>query len=142
MTQPGRKSVSARPANSCYVRGIRDGETIAGMPVLRIELTWEAIHNPALFPSMLAELSVLALSARETQIEIQGVYWTPMGPIGTAFDAAVGHHIAEAAMHRFLSDVVEQLHCELPPLDSPRREEPWPPAHRQGPPVSTTPVSQ
>ena len=102
-----------------HVRGIRDGETIAGVPSLRIELTWEAIHNPALFPSMLAELLVRPLSARETQIEIQGVYWTPMGPIGTAFDAALGHHIAEAAVHRFLSDVVEQLRCELPPLDSP-----------------------
>jgi hypothetical protein len=104
-----------------YVRGIRDGEKMAGvLPALRIELTWEAIHNRALFPSMLAELLVWPPSARETQIEIHGVYWTPMGPIGTALDAAVGHRIAEAAVYRFLSDVVEQLHCELPPLDSPR----------------------
>lgn len=104
-----------------YVRGIRDGEKIAGvLPALRIELTWEAIHNRALFPSMLAEILVWPPSARETQIEIHGVYWTPMGPIGTALDAAVGHRIAEAAVYRFLSDVVAQLHRELPPLDSPR----------------------
>ena len=104
-----------------HVRRIRDRKTIAGLlPVLRIDLTWEAVRHPALFPSMFAELSVSPLSARETQIELRGAYWTPMGLLGTAFDAALGHRIAEAALHRFLDDLVEQLQCELPPLDSPR----------------------
>ncbi len=103
------------------VRGIHEHETIAGvLPSLRIELTWEAMHSPSLFPSMLAELVVWPLSAHETQIEIQGAYWTPMGPLGTAFDMAVGHQVAEATVHRFLSDLVEQLRCELPPEASRR----------------------
>jgi hypothetical protein len=101
------------------VRHICDHETLAGvLPALRIELTWEAINRPALFPSMLAELLVWPLSERETQIEIHGAYWTPMGPLGTAFDMAVGHRIADASVHRFLSDLVEQLRCELPPVAS------------------------
>jgi hypothetical protein len=41
-----------------------------------------------------------------------------MGPLGTAFDMAVGHRIADASVHRFLSDLVEQLRCELPPVAS------------------------
>jgi hypothetical protein len=112
-----------------HVRRIRDHETLAGvLPALRIDLTWEAIHNPALFPSMFAELLVWPLSARETQMELRGAYWPPMGLLGTAFDAALGHRIAEAALHRFLGDLVEQLQCELPPLDSPRgRAESGPP---------------
>jgi hypothetical protein len=97
------------------IRRIRDHETLAGvLPALRIEFSWEAIHSPALFPSMLAELLVWPLSTRVTQIEIHGSYWTPMGPLGTAIDIAVGHRIAEATVHRFLGDVVEQLRCELP----------------------------
>ncbi len=102
-----------------FVRGIRDDKTLAGvLPSLRIELTWEAMNSPSLFPAMLAELVVWPLSAHETQIEIQGGYWTPMGPLGTAFDMAIGHQIAEATVRRFLSDLVEQLHHELPPMAS------------------------
>jgi hypothetical protein len=66
------------------------------VPTLRIELTWEAIRNPALFPSMLAELVIRPLSSRETQVEIQGSYWLPLGAFGSAFDAAIGHRIASA----------------------------------------------
>ena len=69
---------------------------------------------------MLAELLAWPLSARDTQIELRANYWTPMSPLGTAFDAIIGHRIAEAALHHFLSDLVDQLQCELPPLDSPR----------------------
>jgi hypothetical protein len=103
------------------VRRVRDRVAVAGAsPELRIDLAWEAIRNAALFPSMLAELLVWPLSARETQIVLRGAYWTPLGPLGTALDATVGHRTAEAALRHFLSDVVEQLQCELPPLDSPR----------------------
>ena len=63
------------------VRHIRDHETLAGvLPALRIELTWEAIDHPALFPSMLAELLVWPLSERETQNRDQRRLLDPDGP--------------------------------------------------------------
>ena len=97
------------------VRRIRDQEAGAsGAPVTRVELGWEATRMPALFPSMLAEVSAYPLSATETQLEIEGSYWPPFGPLGTAIDATVGHRIAEASVHRLLEDLVEQLKDELP----------------------------
>lgn len=101
-----------------YVRRVRDKKDDAGAsPGLCLDVTWEALKNPALFPSMLAELSVWPVSECETQIDFKGAYWAPMGPLGAAIDAALGHRIAEAAVHRFLEDLVEQLRSDLPALE-------------------------
>ncbi len=97
------------------VRRVRDLEMGPGTePVTRVELTWEATRLPALFPSMLAEVSARPLSVTETQLEIEGSYWPPLGPVGTAIDAAVGHRVAEAAVHRLLADLAEQIRDEVP----------------------------
>lgn len=63
---------------------------------------------------MTAELSLWPLTSTETQLEILGAYRPPLGIVGNALDAAVGHRLAEATVHRFLDDVVEQLRRELP----------------------------
>jgi hypothetical protein len=97
-----------------YVRKVRDEMLSGALPALRVELAWEAIDHPAFFPTMLADILVWPLSPRETQVEVQGSYWHPFGRLGDAFDAAIGHRIAEATVHRFLCDLLEQLRCELP----------------------------
>jgi hypothetical protein len=92
------------------VRRIRDQKGASGdAEVTRLELSWEAELLPALFPAMLAEVSARPLSANETQIDVDGSYWPPLGPVGNAIDAAGGHRIAEATVHRFLIDLVEQM---------------------------------
>jgi hypothetical protein len=97
------------------VRRIRDQTAPSGEPAgTRLELSWEAAQMPALFPAMLAEVSARPLSATETQLDVDGSYWPPLGPVGNAIDAAGGHRIAEATVHRFLVDLVEQLRQELP----------------------------
>ena len=97
------------------VRRIRDQHSGPGdVPVTRVELAWEATRAAALFPAMLAEVSAQPLSATETQLEIEGSYWPPLGAVGNAIDAAVGHRIAEAAVHRLLADLLEQIRDELP----------------------------
>lgn len=98
-----------------HVHGVREEEGVAGLsPVTRVKLGWEAAKAPALFPLMSAELSAWPLSASETQLEIEGLYEPPLGVVGTAVDAAVGHRIAEASVHRFLEDIVEQLRRSAP----------------------------
>ena len=62
---------------------------------------------------MKAELSFWPLTATETQLELTGAYEPPLGALGKAVDAAIGHRIAEATVHRFLDDLVEQLRREL-----------------------------
>jgi hypothetical protein len=96
------------------VRRIRDQEAGPGkMPVTRVELSWEAARFPGAFPVMLAEVTAEPLSATETQLEIEGSYFPPLGPVGAAIDAAVGNRIAQATVHRLLEDLVEQIRAEL-----------------------------
>ena len=98
-----------------YVVRAREEESVAGLsPVYRVEIAWEAARNSSLFPVMHAEISAWPLSSTETQLEVEGDYEPPLGVVGSAIDAAVGHRIAEATVHRFLDDIVEQLRRELP----------------------------
>lgn len=96
-----------------WVRRIRDGAVDEGSPSLSVELTWQAFRGPVLFPCMLAELSAKPSSSTWTELELRGVYWTPMGALGAALDAAIGHRIAESAANHFLDDVVGELSREL-----------------------------
>jgi hypothetical protein len=96
-----------------HVKGYREEEGVAGLsPVLRIDLGWEASRAAAFFPSMRAQLSAWPLSTQETQLELEGEYRPPLGAVGKAADAAILHRVAEAAVHRFLEDLVEQLRRE------------------------------
>jgi len=77
--------------------------------VAHVPIEWHARDAPGLFPTMKADLSVYPLSATETQIDLRGTYEPPLGPLGGAIDAIVGHRIAEAAVHRFTTVVAERL---------------------------------
>lgn len=102
--------VDVRP----HLQRIREEQSVAGLsPVTVLEIGWEASRAPGLFPSMHLELSAWPLSPTETQLEIAGEYRPPFGVIGNAMDAAVGHRIAEATVHAFLEDVVEQMKRDL-----------------------------
>ena len=68
---------------------------------------------PRLFPIMKADLSIYPLTATETQLDFKGVYEPPLGPLGEAVNAIVGHRIAEVSVHRFVSDVAGYLRKTL-----------------------------
>ena len=78
-------------------------------PSTCIELEWEAERMPRLFPLMKAELSIYPLTATETQLDFLGVYEPPLGFVGRAVDGIAGHRIADASVHRFVSDVAAYL---------------------------------
>ena len=82
-------------------------------PATRLQLEWEAARMPRLFPIMKANLSIYPLTATETQLDFKGVYEPPLGPLGEAVNAIVGHRIAEASVHRFVSDVAGYLRKTL-----------------------------
>lgn len=97
-----------------HVHAITDEPSVAGLsPVTSITLGWEAAQSTSLFPVMRAELSFWPVSSTETQLEVRGDYRPPLGTVGDAIDAVIGHRVAEAAVHRFLADVVEQIRREL-----------------------------
>ena len=80
---------------------------------LEVPIHWKAAERAGLFPVMNGELAVYPLTATETQLDFQGRYEPPMGPLGSAIDAAVGHRIAEAAVHRFIVEVAQYLRSTL-----------------------------
>ena len=82
-------------------------------PSTRILIQWEAARQPRLFPLMRAELSVYPLTATESQLDFAGGYAPPLGPVGTVLDAVLGHRIAEASVHRFVTDVAHHLRSTL-----------------------------
>ncbi|MFZ0637057.1 MAG: hypothetical protein WA755_11370 [Candidatus Acidiferrales bacterium] len=82
-------------------------------PATRLLLEWEATTMPRLFPLMKAELSIYPLTATETQLDFLGLYEPPLGAVGKAMNAIVGHRIAEVSVHRFISDVAGYLRQAL-----------------------------
>lgn len=72
-------------------------------------LEWKAAHLPRLFPFMHAQLVVYPLTPTETQLELDSRYEPPLGAVGAALDALVGHRIADASVHRFLSEIAAHL---------------------------------
>lgn len=88
-----------------------DGERFSR--VTHVELQWQAADSPGLFPLMKADLKIYPLSTTETQIELAGEYQPPLGKLGGAIDAVVGHRLAEASVHRFVHAVVEHLRREV-----------------------------
>ena len=79
-----------------------------------LHIEWEAATMPRLFPLMKAEVSIYPLTSTETQLDFLGVYEPPLGAVGKAVNAIVGHRIAEASVHRFVSDVAGYLRQSLP----------------------------
>jgi hypothetical protein len=78
-------------------------------PATRLLLEWEAASTPGLFPVMKAELSIYPLTATETQLDFCGLYEPPLGAVGKAMNAMVGHRIAEASVHRFIDELADYL---------------------------------
>jgi hypothetical protein len=96
------------------VIGIEERPKGTGMgPETEIELEWEAARSPRLFPFMKAELSVFPLTPTETQLHLAGNYDPPLGIVGSLIDSVVGHRIAEASVHQFITDVAAYLRNEL-----------------------------
>jgi hypothetical protein len=83
--------------------------TSRATPVTRIQFEWKAKQKPQLFPLMHAELAVYPLTGSETQLDFSGSYEPPLGVVGKGLDAVMGRRIADASIHRFVTEVAEYL---------------------------------
>ncbi|HUP21811.1 MAG TPA: hypothetical protein VNB06_02585 [Thermoanaerobaculia bacterium] len=78
-----------------------------------IPIEWQAAESPGLFPLMKGQLEIYPLTATETQLDFSGEYDPPLGVVGDAVDAVVGHRLAEASVQRFVADVGAYLRKAL-----------------------------
>lgn len=92
---------------------VAEGPGPYGSPMTRIPVSWAAAKHPGLFPLMQAELSVYPLTSTETQLDFLGRYDPPLGLVGDAINAVVGHRLAEASVHRLIGDVAHYLRERL-----------------------------
>lgn len=99
------------------VKSYTDIETRSGRK-MTVHLQWQASDSPGLFPVMIAELDVYPITATETQLDFHGDYQPPLGILGKAIDAVMGHRIAEASVHKFLSEVAAYLRKNIPTLQN------------------------
>jgi hypothetical protein len=83
------------------------------VPTTRLQLEWEAVTAPGMFPLMNADLYLYSFTATETQLDFWGFYEPPLGAFGKAVDAMIGHRIAEVSVHRFVTEVAEYLRQTL-----------------------------
>jgi hypothetical protein len=84
-------------------------------PATQAIIEWKAARRPRLFPLMSAVLTIYPLTATETQLDFAGRYRPPLGALGRALNAVMGHRIAEASVHRFVADVAQHLRASLAP---------------------------
>jgi hypothetical protein len=109
------KGVEVSKDVTISIGAVREEKGPRRSPVTHVDLVWEAQGSPRLFPVMSADLMAYPLSATETQIDLRGHYDPPLGVLGDAIDLAVGHRVAEAAVHRFVGAVVERLRQKTSP---------------------------
>lgn len=95
------------------VRSIEEKIAAGSTPVTQLLLQWEAATMPRLFPLMHGELAVYPLTSTETQLDFSGEYEPPFGALGRTMNAIVLHRMAEASVHRFISDVAGYLRQRL-----------------------------
>ena len=95
------------------VQSVEEKVVAGSTPATRLLLEWEAATMPRLFPLMKGELSIYPLTSTETQLDFSGVYEPPFGAVGKTMNAIVGHRIAEASVHHFITDVAGYLRHAL-----------------------------
>ena len=95
------------------VKNVEEKVDTIPSPTTRLLLEWKAATLPSLFPIMKAELAVYPLTATETQLDFSGTYEPPFGAVGKAMNAIAGYRIADASVHRFVSEVAEYLRHTL-----------------------------
>lgn len=74
----------------------------------RIPICWEATDS-GFFPTMDADLSIVALGADRTKLVLQGNYQPPLGAVGATLDRFLLHHIAESSVKHFVDRVAEAV---------------------------------
>lgn len=85
--------------------------------IMTVEFEWQAAESSGLFPSMIAQLDIYPITKTETQLDFHGQYEPPLGLMGKAIDAVLGHRIAEASVHQFVAEVAAYLRKNTPVLE-------------------------
>lgn len=93
------------------------GDIQIGIHSARLSLRWEDAAHPGLFPVLDATLELAPVRAGRhamTQLGLFGQYRPPFGRFGALADSLAGRRIVLESVERFLDDLVDQFHADLP----------------------------
>jgi len=93
------------------------GDIEIGIHSARLPLRWEDAAHPGLFPVLDATLELAPVrSGRHamTQLGLFGQYRPPFGRFGALADSLAGRRIVLESIERFLDDLVDRFHSDLP----------------------------
>lgn len=72
-------------------------------------IAWRAQYTDRVFPRLVGELELSAVSDTGSRLTLVGGYQPPVSVVGDAADRLFGHHVAEAVIRTFLEDVATSL---------------------------------
>lgn len=75
-------------------------------------IEWTAIGAESLFPSLTAELRVSHVGPDNTQLEFEGTYDPPLGPVGKVVDRVLLGRLADATVQNWVDRLAEALMSE------------------------------
>jgi hypothetical protein len=82
--------------------------SIDGERVLR-SIMWRSASAAGLFPVFDGDMELISLQTGVCQLSLMGTYRPPLSVAGSAADALLGHHVAEACVRRFVLDSAERM---------------------------------
>jgi hypothetical protein len=74
----------------------------------RMKIGWKPKHGGP-YPDFLGTMLIESAGGDSSRIELTGKYEAPFGVAGKAFDATVGHRIAQAAARSLLAELKREL---------------------------------
>ena len=94
----------------------REVSLSVGLPTKRnndtlLPLRWSP-SDTAFLPSFEGYIEITPLDSNDVQLALIGKYQAPLGPLGEAFDAALGKHIALATVEHLVAEFKHAV--ELP----------------------------
>lgn len=72
-------------------------------------VAWRALAADRVFPRLVGELELTAVTDRTCRLTLVGGYMPPVSVVGGAADRLFGRHVAEAVIRSFLEDVAARL---------------------------------
>lgn len=94
------------------------GEPYARGDGLVVPLRWWAKGATLLFPRLDADLEIMPVGPRTTQVSLSGRYDPPLGAVGRQIDRMLMHRLAEASIRDFLT----RMGSSLEEVTSPARQ--------------------
>jgi hypothetical protein len=87
----------------------------------RLQMSWEPVDHSDLYPVVTADLEIEPIDEDRTMVSLLASYDPPLGRIGAIVDRVAMHRIAQAALGRFfselLNDVRESVRSRSGPAD-------------------------